>query len=77
LTPLFLFSGIFFPLTRLPAVIDKIAWMTPLYHAVEISRALLTPSYGARLGVHVGWMLVVAFINTIVVFHLMRRRLYS
>lgn len=40
-TPLFLFSGIFYPLDRLPEWVSVFAWFTPLYHLVEISRGLI------------------------------------
>ena len=39
LTPLFLFSGIFFPVSRFPYG-ETIAWFTPLYHAVRLCRGL-------------------------------------
>ena len=39
LTPLFLFSGTFFPIDQLPVVIRPIAYLTPLWHGVELSRA--------------------------------------
>ncbi len=40
ITPLFLLSGTFFPLDRLPAVIQPLAYLTPLYHGVALARAL-------------------------------------
>jgi lipooligosaccharide transport system permease protein len=40
ITPLFLFSGTFFPIEQLPAVIQPLAWFTPLYHGVALCRAL-------------------------------------
>ncbi|MEO5965546.1 MAG: ABC transporter permease, partial [Candidatus Limnocylindrales bacterium] len=40
ITPLFLFSGTFFPISNLPAVIQPIAWLSPLWHGVELSRGL-------------------------------------
>jgi lipooligosaccharide transport system permease protein len=36
--PLFLFSGTFFPLTQLPDNIEWIAWVSPLFHGVELVR---------------------------------------
>lgn len=42
LTPMFLFSGIFFPLENLPVIAQYIAWLTPLYHTVELCRGLIT-----------------------------------
>jgi len=40
MTPMFLFSGIFFPLDNLSPVVAKIAFFTPLYHLVNICRSL-------------------------------------
>lgn len=38
--PLSLFSGTFFPVEQLPAWMQPIAWVTPLWHTVEACRAL-------------------------------------
>lgn len=40
MTPLMLFSGTFFPVDSLPAVLRPVAWITPLWHGVESCRAL-------------------------------------
>ncbi len=40
--PLFLFSGTFFPITQLPAVVQPLAYVTPLWHGVELTRAVAT-----------------------------------
>ena len=42
--PLFLFSGTFFPISRLPDWLEPIALLSPLYHAVELCRAATTGS---------------------------------
>ena len=34
ITPLFLFSGTFFPIESLPGFVQPLAWLTPLYHGV-------------------------------------------
>jgi lipooligosaccharide transport system permease protein len=39
-TPLFLFSGTFFPLSRLPHGVREIAYATPLWHGVDLMRHL-------------------------------------
>jgi len=39
ITPLFLFSGTFFPIEKLPLFIQPLAWVTPLYHGVSLARA--------------------------------------
>jgi lipooligosaccharide transport system permease protein len=41
ITPLFLFSGVFFPVTRLPEALQTFAWFTPLFHGVELVRGLV------------------------------------
>jgi lipooligosaccharide transport system permease protein len=43
ITPLFLFSGTFFPIESLPGALQPIAWLSPLFHGVELTR-------GATLG---------------------------
>lgn len=48
ITPLFLFSGTFFPIEQLPGWIQPIAYVTPLWHGVETTRA-------AALGIDSAW----------------------
>jgi len=38
-TPMFLFGGTFFPLETLPGWAQTVAWILPLTHLVELSRA--------------------------------------
>jgi lipooligosaccharide transport system permease protein len=40
ITPLFLFSGTFFPVDQLPGQVQWIAWLLPLWHGVNLARAL-------------------------------------
>jgi lipooligosaccharide transport system permease protein len=40
ITPLFLFSGTFFPIEKLPLFMQPLAWITPLYHGVALARGL-------------------------------------
>jgi lipooligosaccharide transport system permease protein len=40
ITPLFLFSGTFFPISSLPPIAQAVAWVTPLYHGVALTRSL-------------------------------------
>jgi lipooligosaccharide transport system permease protein len=39
--PMFLFAGAFFPISRLPGLLQVLAWLTPLAHGVALSRALV------------------------------------
>ena len=45
-TPLFLFSGTFYPIEQLPPIIQPIAWLSPLWHGVAVTRALMLGTIG-------------------------------
>lgn len=49
--PLFLFSGTFFPVDQLPALLRPIAWVTPLWHGVVLTRGLALGGIGGPSGV--------------------------
>ena len=74
MTPMFLFSGIFFPLNTLPPMVAQIAFFTPLYHLVNICRALATGNPLAAAA-DVAWIVVVAALLSPYPFRLMRRRI--
>ncbi|MFL5867780.1 MAG: ABC transporter permease [Thermoleophilaceae bacterium] len=77
ITPLFLFSGIFYPLTRLPDWVHVIAWFTPLYHLVQITRGLvLGPDALSVLG-NALWLLVVIVALFPIPVRALRRRLVA
>lgn len=40
--PMFLFSGTFFPIDQMPGGLRPLAWITPLWHAVELCRGATT-----------------------------------
>jgi lipooligosaccharide transport system permease protein len=40
LMPMFLFSGAFFPISQLPSAVTWLAYLTPIWHGVELSRML-------------------------------------
>jgi lipooligosaccharide transport system permease protein len=40
ITPMFLFSGTFFPLGQLPVYLQWIGWVSPLWHGTELGRVL-------------------------------------
>ena len=67
ITPLFLFSGTFFPISNLPAVVQPIAWLSPLWHGVELSRQLALGTIGAdpvRALVHVAVLAAIVVAGT-------------
>lgn len=77
ITPMFLFSGLFYPLTRLPHWVHVAAWFTPLYHLVNLTRGLaLGPDLGDVLG-NVAWLVVLVALLFPVPVRAMRRRLVA
>lgn len=50
--PFFLFGGLYFPVYALPDWVQAVNWLNPLYHSVEICRALALGHLSARLWIH-------------------------
>lgn len=57
--PMFLFSGAFFPISQLPEWLQVVALATPMYHGVELSRAIVVGTTPA-----VPWMISVLYLAT-------------
>ena len=74
MTPMFLFSGIFFPLDGMPPVVEKIAFFTPLYHLVNICRAFAL-GQAVSPTLDIVWLMVVALILAPYPFRLMRKHI--
>ncbi len=75
--PLFLFSGVFFPVTQLPAWIRPIAYLTPLWHGVALCRDLcLGIATVPSALLHVGYLLAVLGAGIIAGNRSYTRRLY-
>jgi len=74
MTPMFLFSGIFFPIDTLPPLASKIAFFTPLYHLVNICRSAALGGLQDNVW-DIAWLVVVAIILAPYPFRLMRKRL--
>lgn len=72
--PLFLFSGTFFPVDRLPDAIEPLAWLSPLFHAAEAARMATTGSMSPWFLMHLGVLVaIVAFAAPIGVRRITRR----
>jgi len=76
MTPLFLFSGVFFPIDQLPAVIRPIAWIMPLWHGVDANRSLAlgSPDVAGVLG-HTAYLVVAIVIGALLARHTFTKRL--
>jgi lipooligosaccharide transport system permease protein len=74
--PMFLFSGTFFPISTLPTPLEVVAWLTPLWHGVTLSRDLTTGDVelGADL-LHLGYLLACVTAGLVAAAITYRRRL--
>jgi lipooligosaccharide transport system permease protein len=61
--PLFLFSGTFFPVEQLPAWLEHLAVLSPLYHGVELARAATTGRGDLSLIGHVAVLVAVTAVG--------------
>lgn len=74
--PLFLFSGVFFPVSQLPGFIQPLAWLTPLWHGVELARWLalgMEPAFAPA--VHAGFLVLVTWVGLVAANRLFAMRL--
>ena len=79
ITPMFLFSGIFFPVETLPGWAQPVTWFSPLYHSAALYRELFGV-FGfhalAALG-HFTWLLVLGIVLFPVSPNVFRHRLVA
>jgi lipooligosaccharide transport system permease protein len=78
ITPLFLFSGTFFPISSLPALLQPVAWLSPLWHGVDLCRALMLGQVGEAplvMAIHVLVLAGLAVGGALAAFRTMEYRL--
>jgi lipooligosaccharide transport system permease protein len=75
LTPMLLLSGVFFPLTQLPAIAQKITLLLPLSHAVELIRPAMLGRPADHVALHIAVLAVYAVVPFFVCAMLFRRRM--
>jgi len=75
ITPMFFFSGIFFPLDRFPDLLERLTWLFPLTHAAYLSRGLTMGQLDGSMGVSALCLILYAIVLLPAAVKLMRRRL--
>ena len=75
ITPMFFFSGVFFPLSSFPEIVQTLSWIAPLTPVVHLTRALVNGEFHPYLL----WALLLIVGLTVIFFSIslvtMRRRL--
>lgn len=76
IVPLFLFSGTFFPISQLPDALEWVAYVTPLWHGVELCRDLIagTAEFLPSLG-HTGYLALWVVAGVAAAYRTFRNRL--
>ena len=77
ITPLFLFSGVFFPIERLPDALERAAWATPLFHGVELVRGFTLGAAPTAWPFHVAYLVAMLCAGILLALFTFRRRLYA
>jgi lipooligosaccharide transport system permease protein len=76
ITPMFLLSGTFFPLTSLPEILQSIGQLIfPLANAVIITRSLALGNIQPSIFLNLAWMLILTPVFFILAINLMKKRL--
>jgi lipooligosaccharide transport system permease protein len=75
INPLFLFSGTFFPVSKLPDAVEWVAAATPLYHGVALVRGAVLNAMPAEWPLHLAYLVVFVSITAVIAERLLRRRL--
>jgi lipooligosaccharide transport system permease protein len=81
ITPLFLFSGTFFPISQLPSFLQPVAYATPLFHGVELVRKVALPGIDDRVvtaipvWVHVAYLVAMTIIGMVLAGRWLDRRI--
>jgi lipooligosaccharide transport system permease protein len=76
ITPLFLFSGTFFPVSQLPGWMQPVAYATPLWHGVSLCRGLAIGSeYEMNPFLSAGYLAALIVVGIVIATRTMRKRL--
>ena len=75
--PFFLFGGLYFPVNALPAWVQAVNYINPLYHSVEVCRALALGQAHAGLALHLALLALTGLLALPFPLRLMQKRLIN
>lgn len=76
-TPMMLLSGVFFPLDKMPKIIQYAAQVLPLHHTIVLVRPLMTGQPLHHVPIHILVLLLYAIIFYLIAAKLTRKRLIA
>jgi lipooligosaccharide transport system permease protein len=75
IVPMFLFSGTFYPIDKLPEWARWLAYVTPLWHGTQLARAAaIGGESGAAIAVHVAYLAALLIVGVALARHYFRIR---
>lgn len=74
-TPMFILSGVFYPVASLPPALQSIVQVLPLVHAVDLVRPLVAGRPLTDVGLHIGVLAAYGTVGFLAAVTLARRRL--
>ncbi|MEZ5826394.1 MAG: ABC transporter permease [Geminicoccaceae bacterium] len=79
ITPMFMFSGVFFEVERFPEFVQVLSWVLPMTHVIEVIRPLMVGLTLEPLNVlvHLGYLVLVTLVSFTLAIHRLRRRLFD
>ncbi|QIQ02265.1 ABC transporter permease [Streptomyces liangshanensis] len=76
--PLYMFSGAFFPLSQLPDAVEPLAYLSPLWHGVELCRSLaLGTATAGGAALHTGVLAALTVAGVLLARRRYERRLHT
>ena len=76
-TPMYLFAGVFFPISSMPEWMQILAWLNPLYHSVEVCRGLVVGNISMVLWQHIASLTLFSIVLAAVPVHFLKKRLIN
>lgn len=75
--PMFLFSGIFYPVSQMPVAVQRALQLAPLYHGVELLRACTTAAFTPAVAWHVAYLVCAGTLAFVVAVRRLERALIA
>jgi lipooligosaccharide transport system permease protein len=79
ITPMFIFSGVFFDISRFPDAVQWFAWVLPMTHLVALIRPLMTGTDLSVLNacIHLGYTLALTALAFWLTYRTLRQRMFD
>ena len=75
ITPMFLLSGVFFPLTRFPEIVQTLSWIAPLTPVAHLARGLFQGEFQSNMLLALGLIIIWTVVFFSITLVTLRRRL--